>query len=124
VLTNDIAYHPFIEQIQNALKPTNFAIAVQEFGNQIRVFVPVCLQVVLFWRSQSSDRCFLMNFPTSFIFRVPDNNYSSSNLRSPMNPKFSVSLGLWSRREAWSDALLLSLLRNTKKSCSNAVTVE
>lgn len=32
-------------------------------------------------REQLSDRCFSMNFPISFIFKVPDNDYPSSNLR-------------------------------------------
>ena len=32
-------------------------------------------------REQLSDRYFSMNFPISFILRVPDNDYPSSNLR-------------------------------------------
>jgi hypothetical protein len=34
-VNNDITYHQLIRWIQNALKPTNFAVAVQEFGNKI-----------------------------------------------------------------------------------------
>jgi hypothetical protein len=46
LVNNDIAYHQLIRRIQNTLKPTNFAVAVQEFGKKIWVFVPVYLQAV------------------------------------------------------------------------------
>jgi hypothetical protein len=37
-------------------------------------------------REQLSDRWSPMNFPTSFIFRIPDSDCPSPNLRSPLFP--------------------------------------
>jgi hypothetical protein len=74
-VNNDIAYHQLIRRIQNAFEPTNFAVAVQEFGSEILVFVRVYLQSVFSSagdREQSFEGCFSMNFPTLFIFRVPE----------------------------------------------------
>jgi hypothetical protein len=35
IAVNNISYHQLIMWIQNAWEPTNFAVAVQEFGKKI-----------------------------------------------------------------------------------------
>ena len=43
IAVNNISYHQLTRWIQNAWKPTNFAVAVQESGKKIWVFFPVYL---------------------------------------------------------------------------------
>jgi hypothetical protein len=45
IAVNNISYHQLIMWIQNAVKPTNFAVAVQEFGNEILSLLPGLLAV-------------------------------------------------------------------------------